>query len=65
MINKILLQLCIWLIYRQVVMHQHFQKFIELRIRTDVAERDLRNIVFSLSRHRYSFHSSCSIFQSS
>ena len=54
MINKILLQLCIWLIYRQVVMHQHFQKFIELRIRTDVAERDLRNIVFSLSRHRSS-----------
>ena len=47
MINKILLQLCIWLIYRQVVMHQHFQKFFELRIRTDVAERDLRNIVFS------------------
>ena len=65
MINKILLQLCIWLIYRQVVMHQHFQKFIELRIRTDVAERDLLNIVFSLSRHRYSFHSSCFISQSS
>ena len=53
MINKILLQLCIWLIYRQVVMHQHFQKFIELRIRTDVAERDLRNIVFSLSRQMF------------
>ena len=31
----------------------------------DVAERDLRNIVFSLSRHRYSFHSSCFISQSS
>ena len=35
MINKILLRLCIWLVYREVVMHQHFQKFIELRIRTD------------------------------
>ena len=65
MINKILLHFCVWLVYREVVMHQHFQKFIELRIRTDVAERDLRNIVFSLSRHRYSFHSSCFISQSS
>ena len=41
MINKILQRLCIWLIYRQVVMHQHFQKFIELLVRTYVAERDL------------------------
>ena len=46
MINKILLRLCIWLIYRKVVMHQHFQKFIELLICTDVAERDLRNSFF-------------------
>ena len=46
MINKIFLRLCIWLVYRKVVMHQHFQKFIELRIRTDVAEHDLRNIFF-------------------
>ena len=51
MINKILLRLCIWLVYREVVMHQHFQKFIELRIRTDVAEHDLRNIFFSFSCH--------------
>ena len=65
MINKILLQPCIWLIYRQVVMHQHFQKFIELRIRTDVAERDLRNIVFSFSRHKIPPYIFCSIVQSS
>ena len=52
MINKILLRLCIRLIHRKVVMHQHFQKFIELLVRTDVAERDLRNIVFSFSRHK-------------
>ena len=65
MINKILLRLCIWLVYREVVMHQHFQKFIELRIRTDVAEHDLRNIFFSFSCHRRSFHSSCFISQSS
>ena len=65
MINKIFLRLCIWLVYRKVVMHQHFQKFIELRIRTDVAEHDLRNIFFSFSCHKRSFHSSCFISQSS
>ena len=46
MINKILLHFCVWLVYREVVMHQHFQKFIELLIRTDVAEHDLRNVSF-------------------
>ena len=56
MINKILLQLCIWLVYRQVVMHQHFQKFIKLFISTNVAEHDLRNIFFSFSRHRIPLH---------
>ena len=64
MINKIFLRLCIWLIYREVVMHQHFQKFIELLICTDVAERDLQNSFFSFSHHNppYIF---CSIVQSS
>jgi len=38
MINKILLQLCIWLIYRQVVMHQHFQK---CAYRLNAAERKM------------------------
>ena len=54
MINKILLHFCVWLVYREVVMHQHFQKFIELLIRTDVAEHDLRNVFFSFSCHTVS-----------
>lgn len=39
MINKILLRFCIWLIYRQVVMQQHFQKFIELLVGANIQER--------------------------
>ena len=39
-------------------MHQHFQKFIELLICTDVAEHDLRNSFFSFSHHTLDYSSS-------